>query len=214
MVRVQNIIFGAIIVLLLFSLIGCSTEQSVNSSQTTENLDKKESNLQPVPTTEEQKQDLVEDKGIIIDRLRFNDTTMSGEIVKNKLWKTAEIKIKMSLNDSTEYADFMGEQSAMAPFMINMVCGLFTSIFFNQTALEELRERGNMSIDSAEENPLKGYTITKSTVEFNDYETKEKIADCVASRAGWDNIKFNAYRTYNASFFGAQIGELSENNEN
>jgi len=213
MVRVQNIIFGLVIVIFLFSLIGCSTEQTKSLSDTTVNVNKQEVNNLPA---QEQKQDLIEDKGIITDKLKFSDDKTSGEITKNKLTKTAEVKMTMRLNDSEEYGDFMGEQVATAPFMINMACGLFAVAFFNQSALAELQDSGNMTIESEEDNTLnalEGYTVTKSSLEFIDYEDKTKIADCTATGGSWDYIKFNAYRKYESSFFGMQIGELPEDNE-
>ena len=154
--------------------------------------------------------DYIKEKGIIIDKLRFKDEHSSGEILKNKLTKTAEVKITMSLNDSDEYPEFFGENISLAPFLINVACGLFSVAFFNESILAELQKEGNLTIDTKEERPLEGYTVIKSYLEFTDFEEKKKIADCTTTGPAWENIKFNVYREYNSTFFGVKIGELPE----
>lgn len=202
-------LFFVVFVIAVLFLVGCSNQQDVSDTDKEVIMDEgKETQKQELSTKE--KEELVEEKGIITDKLKFGDDKTSGEIIKNKITKTAEVKMSMSLNDSEEYTEFFGEQLSMAPFTINMACGLFAVAFFNQSALAELQEGGNLTIEAEEENPLDGYKVTKSYLEFIDFEEKTKIADCTATGPSWDNIRFNAYRKYESSFFGMQIGELPE----
>ncbi len=80
---------------------------------------------------------------------------------------------------------------------------------FNETALEDLYESGNMT---AEKEPSfwEGYTATSSHIDFIDKETGEKIAECTSTGPNWEDIKFKAYREYDSSFMGMKIGELPE----
>lgn len=190
-----------LIIIILVIIVGC-TIPNQNTSETT------------TSTTKEQ--NFIEEKGIVTDKLKFNDGETFGEIIKNKLTRTAEVKMTMKLNDSGEYGDFMGEQVATAPLMINMVCNLFAVAFFNRSALTELQESGNITIESEEDNPLnalEGYTVTKTSLDFIDYEDNSKIADCTATGGLWEDIKFNAYRKYESSFFGIEIGKIPKNEE-
>ena len=200
-------IVASLLIILLF-IMGCSNESKIS------NLNLKNENDKELIKSNGQTGDFIEEKGIIIDKLRFKDEHSSGEILKNKLTKTAEVKINFVLNDSDEYVNFFGESVSMTPFFVNLACGVFAIAFFNESALKELQEGGNLTIETKEENPLEGYKIKKSYIEFLDFEEKVKIADCTATGPSWESIKFNSYREYNLTFFGAQIGKkLEENSE-
>lgn len=185
------------ILLLIFISLGC-----VEKETTSEPLAKKA-----------EEEAVKEEKGIITDKIIFKDEHASGEISKNKLTKTATIGMTWFINDTDEWVNFIGEKVTIVPFMVNLACGLFTVAFFNETALKELQESGNMSIgEEKERSSLEGYKVTKASLVFKDKETNEKIADCTATGPRWEDISFNAYRDYSgmSSFFGMEIGKLPE----
>lgn len=123
---------------------------------------------------------------------------ISGEVIKNKLTKTAEVKAVWKFNDTEEYTELMGKRVANAPFLINLGCSLYASIFLNETAIKENELFGEV---------LEGYKVTGMKVDFLDYEDNSRIAGCTATGPEWEDISFKAYREYGASMFGSKIGE-------
>ena len=93
--------------------------------------------------------------------------------------------------------------------MVNGFCNIINLAAFNRSALSELQEQGNLTIESKDKNPLEGYSVTMVYVEFIDFEDKSKIADCTSTKLARDlnDIEFNAYRSYEYSFFGMEIGK-------
>ncbi|MFH1585852.1 MAG: hypothetical protein ABIB79_03730 [archaeon] len=153
-------------------------------------------------------------ESILTESLAFSDENMQGQITKNKLTNTASIDISFSINDTDEYMDFFGEKVTAVPMMVNLFCGLFTTAFFNPSALQELQSEGNITSENNDLTSLVGdTTIQSAKITFIDKETNQKIADCTATGANWEDIKFNVYRDYSdvGSLFGAQIGETLEN---
>lgn len=156
-----------------------------------------------------QTEEVKEEKGFLRDKLTFQEEAMTGEVIKNKLTKTAEVKIEIVISDDVEYTEISGEQVSAVPTIVNMMCKFFGLAFFNQTVLEELTEGGNMTAESGK-NFLEGYKVDKAAINFIDKEDKKPIADCTAAGIGWENIKFNAYKTYENSLYGMQIGKIME----
>ena len=92
----------------VLSLFGCSNQQeSLNTDKAV--VFDQGNKIQKQETPIGEKEELIEEKGIITDKLKFGDDKTSGEIIKNKITKTAEVKMAMSLNDSEEYTEFFGE---------------------------------------------------------------------------------------------------------
>jgi len=117
------------------------------------------------------------------------------------------------INDTEEWVDFFGEQVTAVPFIVNYACGFLALAFFNESALNELQESGNVSIDKeTEKDPFGGYTFTKVSIIFKDKETDEKIAECIATGPNWGDISFKVYRDYSGkpSFFDMEIGKMPE----
>ncbi len=160
------------------------------------------------PTTE--KAAPVVEEGIITDKLIYDNPRMKGEVRKNKLTKKAEVETILYFNDSEEWGEgFFDEQMTTVPFIVNMICNVYTLIYFNETGLKEWQESGNVTVEDTEEHAfLEGYTVTDATVIFKDKETDEKIAKCTATGPMWGDIKFNVYRDYpvEKTFFKAEIG--------
>jgi len=184
-------------------LVGCTTEVEKPTESEQKESDKGEQLVSD-------KEGYVEEKGIIVDRIKFGDYTSSGEIIKNKLTKTAKIEIKIYLNDSEEYDEIFEEKVSMAPLLINAFCELSADLFFNWEKLEKEISQGNLTIESdepKEENPLKGYKVDYVHAEFIDFEDKNKIAECTALGPKWNDIEFKVYRKYDSTFTGTQIGE-------
>ena len=189
------------LVVLLVLLTGCIADQTKKQS---------ESITEEKPTQQIAKdQDVKKTSGLITEKLSFKDEDMSGEVIKNKLTKTAEAKLEVLIPDDIEKMDFLGEETSAVPMTVNLICGLFGTAFFNQSALQELSSTGNMTAESGE-NFLEGYTASKSTIKFVDKEDKKLIADCTATGSEWGDIKFNAYREYEKSLFGMVIGKTME----
>lgn len=151
--------------------------------------------------------------GIIEDRFKYGDNIQGGEVIRNKLRKTAEIKTFWKINNSEEYEyiDLFDQTISPVPFWVNTFCGLTTTLFDETQVLQEKNE-DVPSIDQEDIllNQLKGYKLTKIYVEFIDFEDGTKIADCTITGKYWDDIIFNAYRPYPYAFFGMQIGIRSE----
>ena len=189
-----------ILIALLVLLIGCTAEQTEKKS---------ESATKEKSTEIAKDQDIKKTSGLLIEKLSFRDEDMSGEVIKNKLTKTAEAKLELLIPDDTEKMDFLGEEISAVPMTVNLICGLFGTAFFNPSALQELSSSGNMTAESGE-NFLEGYTASKSTIKFVDKEDKKLIADCTATGSEWEDIKFNAYREYEKSLFGMVIGKTME----
>ena len=173
-------------------LVGCTTEveKSIESEQ--RELDKSQQLFSD-------KEDYVEEKGIIVDRIKFGDYKSHGEIIKNKITKTARVEMSIYLEDDEEYAEIFDEKVAMAPFLIEMSCGFITLAFFNATALEEAFREGNLTLESStedEENPLEGYTVEKVHIEFFDFEDKTKIAECTATGLTEKDTQIKFFREY------------------
>jgi len=150
--------------------------------------------------------------GLLTEKLSFQDESFSGQVIKNKITKTAEIKMEMFIPDDVETQELFGEEVSSVPFTVNTMCGLFGVAFFNPTVLGGLTESGNMTAESGE-NFLEGYSVTKATIDFIDEEDKKLIADCTSTGEEWENIKFNSYRQYENSLFGAVIGKTFEETE-
>lgn len=151
-------------------------------------------------------------EGLITESLYFDDSDMDGKIMKNKLTKTATVEINQYIDDETEYMDFLGEKVTGVPFIVNIGCGLFGLAFFNQSALADLQEEGNMTSEDNQQISLEDYTVKSASIIFLDKETNEKIAECTSTGPTWDDINFKAYRDYSdvGSFFGAEIGKPIE----
>lgn len=153
----------------------------------------------------------VEEKGIITDRLIYNEPNMKGEVRRNKLTKEAVVETTTYINDSEEWEDdpLLGNFT-MVPFLVNFVCDIYTLIYFNKTGLEGWWVGGNLTLEETEEDVfLEGYTVTEARVFFRDKETDEKIAECTATGPAWEDIEFKAYREYpkEQSLFDAVIGD-------
>jgi|Deesub1362A_J573_1020465.scaffolds.fasta_scaffold01962_15 hypothetical protein len=196
--KIKILIFGLII--LIFTNLGCIEKESSNFVNITGKSDK-------------EGQSFKEEKGIIFEKLIFKDEHLSGEISKNKFKKTATVDMTWYINDTEEWVDFFGEKVTAVPFIVNYACGFLALAFFNESALNELQESGNVSIDrETEKDPFEGYTFTKVSIIFKDKETDEKIAECVATGPNWEDISFKVYRDYSGkpSFFGMEIGKIPE----
>lgn len=152
----------------------------------------------------------IEERGIIIDKFKFRDDKSTGEVIKNKLTKTATIRMSINVNDTEEYAEFFGEQISSVPFLVNTACSLFAVAFFDPDALAELQEGGNLTTETKEDSILEGYKVSESSIRFLDEENNKLIAECTATGSEWEDIKFNAYREYENSLFGMKIGEALE----
>lgn len=149
-------------------------------------------------------------ESILTESLYFNDERIAGELRRNKIDNTSTIEIKYFINDTEEYTNFSGKQTASVPFLVNFVCALFPVAFFNPEALQELKSKGNITAEESDLSELiKEITITRSSLTFLDKETNEKIAECTATGSEWEDIEFKAYRDYSnvGSLFGAEIGK-------
>jgi len=147
---------------------------------------------------------MIEDKGIITDVIRFGDDKISGEIRKNKLTKTAIMKIKMSLNNSEEYLDVLNIWST--PFFVNALCGAVARYSFGATSYDDFSIYPELSVNMPQDALLEDYKLTEVHIDFEDFEDREKIAECDVNGPEWEDITFKAYRTYQNTLFGMQIG--------
>ena len=93
----------------------------------------------------------------------------------------------------------------MVPFLVNAMCGVFSTAMFNESLMEGLQRTGNIT---TEDGGMfwQGYTAERSHIEFIDKETNEKIAECTATGPRWEDIEFRTYRQYESSFMGIEIG--------
>lgn len=138
------------------------------------------------------------------------------KFTKNRVNRTAIINVQYPLADKDEYSDFMGSQLTMAPFMINMLCGVLNQAFYEpeklQEASKDASQAASITEDNEFKNALEGYRISEFRIGFNDKETNEPIASCQSSQKGFENIKFTTTRDYSdkPSFFGQQIGVIPE----
>lgn len=138
------------------------------------------------------------------------------KFTKNRVNRTAIISMIYPLADKDEYSDFMGTQVTMAPFMVNLLCGMLNQAFYDPEALQEASKDASQAAkiteDSEFKNALEGYRVSEFKIDFKDKETNEPIASCQSSQKGFENIKFTAVRDYSkvGSFFGQQIGVMQK----
>lgn len=158
--------------------------------------------------------EIKEETGILTTKIKFKDADSEGVIKLNKLTKKAEVDFVIYLNDTEEWVEFFGENVTAAPFMVNTMCGILAVAFFNESALKEMSQSGNIT---TEQGPsvlsfLEGYKVTQSKILFKDKETGENIAECIAVGPRWEDITFKAYRDYSGypSLFGMEIGKKIE----
>ncbi len=150
---------------------------------------------------------VVKEDTLFTESLVFNKPNLKGHIIKNKILKTFFADLEFYINDSMENVDFFNGNVSVVPFTVNFMCRFFVLAMFNETALNELYQEGNIS--SSESEPFwKGYTAVSSHIDFIDAETNEKIGECEATGENWEDLKFKAYRNYDESLFGWQIGQL------
>jgi hypothetical protein len=165
----------------------------------------------------------VEKDRIVTETVTYIRDDISYAITKNKITKTASVKISYPIPDDDEIVDFFGEKVTMVPFTVNFSCVIFNAAFFDIEGYNEIissfgnEEASEEAITEDEEflNKLGDYKVTEFYVDFFDAENQEKIAMCKSKEKGNENIKFEAFRDYAdmKSFFGAQIGVFEEKKE-
>lgn len=163
-----------------------------------------------------------EDGGVTTqqDSLVVQETTYEKDQTKflfrkNRVNKTAEVEMTHAVADEDEFTDFMGDKVTMAPFLINMFCGMMNQAFYNPDYAESVSEDSkeaidNLKNDSEIQNNLADYTVTNYKLSFVDAETQEGIATCQAQEKGFENISFDVQRDYSeyGSFMGMEIGKV------
>lgn len=138
------------------------------------------------------------------------------KFTKNRVNRTAIISMLYPLADKDEYGDFMGSQVTMAPFMINLLCGMLNQAFYDPQALQEASKDASQAAKITEDDEFKkaleGYKVSQFKIDFTDKETNESIASCQSNQKGFESIKFTVVRDYSkvASFFGQQIGVVQK----
>lgn len=138
------------------------------------------------------------------------------KFTKNRVNRTALINMQYPIADKDEYSDFMGTQVTMAPFMVNLLCGMLNQAFYDPQALQkaskDASQAAKITEDSEFKNALEGYKVAEFKIDFKDKETNEPIASCQSGQKGFENIKFTVVRDYSkvASFFGQQIGVVQK----
>ncbi len=140
------------------------------------------------------------------------------KFVKNRLNRTVGIEVNYNIDDKAEFTDFLGQKMTMAPFLINMLCGLFNQGSFDPESLKEASKSAdtekskNLTEDDQFKNALDGYKVADFKIEFKDKESGDDIAACQSNQKGFENIKFTTTRDYSGygSFLGSKIGILEE----
>lgn len=127
---------------------------------------------------------------MFIQTISYKSENTTAIISKNKLTKTATIKMEV-FYDSSELKTPLGD---MTEFVTRFGCGLMQISFFNKTAIEEFNkiikewnsQESTIKDDSPpeeqqttpEKNPLEGYKIERVDLYFKDKSTKETISEC------------------------------------
>lgn len=202
------------LILSLF-LVGCSEENNLIEDSFETNQEELETTTTIETTTTTQMSttttmEFVEETGLFSDKISFEDEGMSGEIIKDRITKKAEIKLEMSFTDEEEFIDEMGEIITSVPMTVNMLCGGLARAYFLTEHEED--EIFQLEQDSDMAKLLEGYEVNRFEMLFRNRDSNENIARCESSSAEWEEIKFTTYRDYSNvnSFFGAVIGEKME----
>jgi len=151
---------------------------------------------------------VITDNKIITDDVTYVNDSSEVTVSRNNVTKTAQIEMNYKITDEEEFDDSFGEKMTTVPFTVNVSCSLFQAAIFDPESLEGLGAEQE-SEDEELDNALEGYTAKKLTINFIDAENGERIAGCVATGAGKENISYESIRSYEGipSFFGAVIGE-------
>lgn len=213
-------------------VVGCS--ETVEPSQIDEPLQESNQPEQQIEVADdnsnveetESQVEIEEDKGFFVDKVTITsgDNDVSGEVKKYKATKTAEIEMRMTIADEDETADPFfegGDRIDMAPMLINMMCKFYAMGVFDEEAFQQWKAEWNEEYGSGDSSgqeeesirdiyKLEDYTVTKTTIVFEDDETGERIAKCVATGAEREDVKFTVDREYEHPFFGVSIGEYKE----
>jgi hypothetical protein len=190
-----------LIAMLLFVGGGCS---SIEDSASIADSD---SDVYTEETNEGEKENIQESS--------FEEDGAVVTILKNLDTNEAEVLVTMQLADNEEYVDFLGESIAGAPMAINLVCGLYQYMFFDQEGLADVIGESGGAIQEPDSELLKAElgdaNVTMYDITFLDTEDGETIATCNAIGAGSENITFEAMRDYpvESSLFGMEIGVLT-----
>lgn len=129
---------------------------------------------------------LTQKDAVVTQEVSYEKDGTLFKFSKNRLTKTATVEMEYGLTDSDEYTDFLGEQVTMAPFFINLFCGVFNQAMFDPEALEELsedeEEAKNITEDQQFKNALEGYKISQFRIQYKDSESDENIASCESTQ--------------------------------
>lgn len=135
-------------------------------------------------------------------------------ITKNKITKTATVEMTVFYNTSELKAELpFGRTADLTNLTTTLSCGLFSKIFFNQTALEVLKEhlkkwsvgQTNIEDDSPPEqkeeapletleNQLEGYRTTKVQYYLRDKSTNNLISECSITGPNAEDIEIKIHQ--------------------
>lgn len=153
---------------------------------------------------------------IVAQEVSYEKDGTVFKFTKNRVNRTAIINMQYPMADKDEYGDFMGSQVTMAPFMVNLLCGMLNQAFYDPEALQEASKDASQAAkiteDSEFKSALEGYKVSEFKIDFKDKETNEPIASCQSNQKGFENIKFTVTRDYSdtPSFFNQQIGVVQK----
>lgn len=126
--------------------------------------------------------------------------------------KSLSLAMTFSLADDEEHLDFLGQQVPMAPTLVNVSCEMYQLYVFNRENFGTLADATDAVLDLSAMESLEvlfgDYAAKDIHLMFEDEETGELIAECIADDGEYENMIFSAYREYPENeFTNTQIGE-------
>ena len=129
---------------------------------------------------------------------RFYDDNVSITLTRNEIDMSAEVDFILFQDSNELQNEFMD----LTNFTISFSCGLFAMAFFNESALDEFNQivsdwnemnqtiesDSDMDAEDIENDPLKGYEVTRVHLEMLNKIDNKSIAECEAVGASESDI--------------------------